>query len=243
MLLPLLTLITENNPEVMTSLLHKLGLSKTLQFQDVYSISDPDLLAFIPRPSYALLLVFPVNDTYEKFRHEEDKDVKEYAGYGKGEEVLWFKQTIGNACGLYGLLHAVGNGESRSLVESGSELDTLLANAIELEPGKRSSLLEQSDALESAHKAAAVQGDSSVPRAEDPIELHYVCFVKSKEGNLWEMDGRRKGPLLRGKLAEDEDVLSEKGLDLGAKAFLKREEAAGGGDLRFSLISLGTAFD
>ena len=67
--------------------------------------------------------------------------------------------------------------------------------------------------------------------------------MKSKGGNLFEMDGSRKGPILRGKLEPDDDVLSEKALDLGPRAFLKRELEAGGGDMRFSLISLGKTFD
>ena len=100
----------------MTSLLQQLGLSKSIGFQDVYSIDDPDLLAFVPRPTYALLLVFPVSDTYERFRAREDADRPEYAGAGPDEEVLWFKQTIGNACGLIGLLHGVSNGSVRQFV-------------------------------------------------------------------------------------------------------------------------------
>lgn len=57
------------------------------------------------------------------------------------------------------------------------------------------------------------------------------------------MDGRRKGPLERGVLGADEDVLSEKALNLGVRSFLKREQEAGGGDLRFSLIALAPSFD
>lgn len=75
------------------------------------------------------------------------------------------------------------------------------------------------------------------------MDLHYVCFVKSGDDRLWEMDGRRKGPLERGVLAADEDVLSEKALNLGVRSFLKREQEAGGGDLRFSLIALAPSFD
>lgn len=75
------------------------------------------------------------------------------------------------------------------------------------------------------------------------MDLHYVCFVKSKNNNLWELDGRRKGPLNRGQLSADEDVLSEAALDLGVRSFLKREAAAGRGDLRFSLITLAESFD
>ena len=100
----------------MTSLLHKLGLSKNVAFQDVFSIDEPELLAFVPRPAYALLLVFPVSKTYEKFRSEEDAGKDEYVGSGEGEEVVWFKQTIGNACGLIGVLHAVTNGQARAQI-------------------------------------------------------------------------------------------------------------------------------
>lgn len=100
----------------MSSLLHNLGLSKDLSFHDVYSIDDPDLLAFVPRPAHALLLVFPVSDTYERFRTQEDADKEKYEGHGSGEEVMWYKQTIGNACGLIGVLHGVSNGEARNHV-------------------------------------------------------------------------------------------------------------------------------
>lgn len=108
----------ENNPEVMNSLIHKLGLSQKLGFQDVFSIDDPDLLAFVPRPAYALLLIFPVSETYEEFRRSEDSGKEEYDGSGAGEPVVWYRQTIGNACGLIGLLHGVSNGVARSHIRS-----------------------------------------------------------------------------------------------------------------------------
>jgi len=106
----------ENNPDVMTSLLHNLGLSQSLQFHDVFSIDEPELLAFVPRPAHALLLIFPVSETYEKFRREEDAPKDEYNGSGEGEEVVWYKQTIGNACGLIGVLHAASNGGAREQI-------------------------------------------------------------------------------------------------------------------------------
>ena len=110
----------EANPELMTSLLHKLGLSSALQCHDVYSISDPELLAFIPRPALAVLMVFPVSAVYESQRMAEDAPLPEYAGHGAQEPVLWFKQTIRNACGMMGLLHAVSNGPARSFIRKSS---------------------------------------------------------------------------------------------------------------------------
>jgi ubiquitin carboxyl-terminal hydrolase L3 len=233
----------ENSPEVMNSLVHTLGLTPNLQFHDVYSLTDPDLLSFLPRPAAALLLVFPVSQTYEKFRFEEDKDKPEYEGSGPNEEMVWFKQTIRNACGLIGLLHSVTNGEARKGIVEGSDLHKLLEAAIPLKPVERAELLYNSQALETAHASAAAKGDSTAPQAEANVDLHFVAFVKSEKGELWELDGRRKGPLMRGKLGPDDDVLSEKGQELGVQAFLKREEQAGGGDLRFSVIMLGPSMD
>lgn len=100
----------------MTALVHKLGLSNTLSFHDVFSIDDPDLLAFVPRPANALLLVFPVSESYEKYRLEEDSKRPVYEGKGAEEPVIWYRQTIGNACGLMGLLHAVSNGAAKDFV-------------------------------------------------------------------------------------------------------------------------------
>ena len=227
----------------MTNLVHQLGLSRALAFQDVYSIDDADLIACVPRPCHALLLVFPVSDTYETFRRTEDADRTDYAGSGPDEEVLWFKQTIGNACGLIGLLHGASNGLARSFVEKGSDLEGLLREAVGLGPAARAELLHKSDALESAHASAASKGDSAPLPAESNVDLHYVCFVRSEKGNLWELDGRRKGPLLRGALDEGDDMLSPKALELGVRSFLRREQEAGGGELRFSLVALGPSFD
>lgn len=106
----------ENNPQVMTHLLQNLGLSSTLSLHDVFSLTDPSLLEFVPRPASALLLVFPVSEGYEKYRREEDEGLDEYQGKGEGEEVTWFRQTIGNSCGLMALLHAAGNGPARDFV-------------------------------------------------------------------------------------------------------------------------------
>lgn len=227
----------------MTSLVHELGLSQSLQWHDVYSLTEPSLLEFLPRPALALLLVFPVTDTYEKFRVQEDSSQEDYGGSGPDEPVVWFKQTIRNACGLIGLLHAITNGSATNYITPGSALDELLKQAVPLTPIDRADLLYNSKSLEAAHAAAAAKGDSSAPDAEASVDLHFVAFVKDKEGNLWELDGRRKGPLNRGKLGPEDDVLSEKGQELGVQSFLRREEQAGGGELRFSVVMLGPSFE
>ena len=51
----------ENNPEVFTELVHKLGVSPKLGFYDVYSLDDLDLLSLIPRPVHALIFISPAD--------------------------------------------------------------------------------------------------------------------------------------------------------------------------------------
>ncbi len=119
--------------------------------------------------------------------------------------------------------------------EAGSTLDSLIKKAAPLEPGERSKLLETDVSLAQAHHTAASQGATEAPSARDDVDLHYVCFVKTEDGTLWELDGRRKGPLARVKLGEDEDVLSIKALEAGPTKFLERE----GEDLRFCCVALG----
>jgi ubiquitin carboxyl-terminal hydrolase L3 len=126
--------------------------------------------------------------------------------------------------------------------EQDSDLYKLVKDATPLGPIERADLLYNSEALESAHQSAASQGQSDAPDANDDVDLHFVCFVKDEKNRLWEMDGRRKGPLDRGQLGEGEDVLSEKALDLGPRKFIQREIAISGGDLRFSLITLAPSF-
>jgi ubiquitin carboxyl-terminal hydrolase L3 len=101
----------ESNPDVFTELIHSLGVSKSLCFQDVLSLDDPDLLAFLPRPALALVLVFPTTVAYR----DRVSQIFEAPSSGTEEEedVVYFKQTINNACGLYALLHAVCNGDAR----------------------------------------------------------------------------------------------------------------------------------
>jgi ubiquitin carboxyl-terminal hydrolase L3 len=102
----------ESDPAILTQYTQALGLSSFLGFHDVYSIFDPDLLSFVPRPAHALILLFPVTEVYENHRIEQDKGKELYMGENPIDgDIIWFRQTIGNACGTMGVIHAVMNGE------------------------------------------------------------------------------------------------------------------------------------
>lgn len=124
-----------------------------------------------------------------------------------------------------------------------TDLANLINSALPLEPTPRAQLLETSPNIAQAHASAAAGGDTAAPSAEASIDLHFVAFVKSAENNLWELDGRRKGPLNRGNLGAEDDALSERAMDLGVRRFLSREQEGELGELRFSLMALAPSMD
>ncbi|KAF4302171.1 Peptidase C12 ubiquitin carboxyl-terminal hydrolase 1 [Botryosphaeria dothidea] len=223
----------ENNPVVFSHLIRILGVSPKLSFHDVYSLDEPALLALIPRPALALIFIAPTA-VYHATRDAELERTELYDGTGDSP-VLWFRQTIREACGLIGLLHAVCNGGAKQHIAPGSLLDELRTKAVPLRREDRAKLLYESEALERAHASAAQLGDTSAP----PLGVHeaggaFVCFVKGDDGHLWELAGFAKGPIDHGQLAEGEDVLSEKAVELGVRAFMEKGE----GSVGFSLVAL-----
>ncbi|KAJ8110076.1 hypothetical protein OPT61_g6979 [Boeremia exigua] len=236
--------VLENNPEVMNSLAKALGMNDELSFYDIYSLTDPDVLAFIPRPVYALLVIIPLTPTWDEARTNEDEGKGDYEGKGEEEPVIWFKQTIGNACGSIGLVHSLLNSGASKHITPESTLDKIKQQALPRGMMERAKVLEDSDEFEKAHAEAAQLGDTAAPTSTEEYAKgqHFVSFVKAKDGHLWELEGSRKGPLDRGALKVDEDVLSPAALEKGLGR-LMRIEAEKGGDLRFSAIALAPKLD
>jgi ubiquitin carboxyl-terminal hydrolase L3 len=235
----LLTIPLENNPEVMNALSLKLGLSPTLQFHDVYSLTDSTLLSLIPHPIHALLVILPLTPSWDANRTSEDANKSPYTGSGPSEPVIWFKQTIGHACGSIGLLHCLISGSARKYLKADSLALKICKEALPLQMKERAQMLYDNQAFLDAHQSVAELGDTSAPDAATGERLgqHFVAFVKGEDGNLWELEGGRMGPLNRGYLGE-EGLLSERGVELGIGRVIELEKQNGGGDLRFSCIAL-----
>lgn len=56
-------------------------------------------------------MLFPIKKATEDFRAEEN-DAIEKSGQICSKNVYHMKQTVGNACGTVGILHAIGNARS-----------------------------------------------------------------------------------------------------------------------------------
>lgn len=116
----------ESNPDVFNQLIRLLGAPDSLVFEDVFTLDEPE---FLPHPALALILIFPTAENYEEQRAAEDTSREDRNSSRPGEEVVWFKQTINNACGLYAILHALSNGEARGLIGNNKALHPLSTRA------------------------------------------------------------------------------------------------------------------
>ena len=66
----------ESNPTVMNKFLKNMGVPAPWSLIDVYGLDD-DLLAFVPQPVVAMVLLFPMTKKAEDLREEQEKKILE----------------------------------------------------------------------------------------------------------------------------------------------------------------------
>ncbi|KAM4796658.1 ubiquitin carboxyl-terminal hydrolase isozyme L3 isoform 2-T2 [Rhinophrynus dorsalis] len=177
---------------------------------------DPELLSMVPRPVCAVLLLFPVTEKYELFRAEEEEKIKSH-GQEMNSSVYFMKQTISNACGTIGLIHAVANNREKLDFECDSALKKFLEESLSLSPEERAKFLEKDEA----------------PSIDDKVDLHFVAFVHL-QGHLYELDGRKPFPVNHGQTSDD--TLLEDAIEV-CKKFMQRDPD----ELRFTVVAFSKA--
>jgi len=224
----------ESNPEVMNSWSSKLGLStKVSKFEDVYGL-DPELLALVPQPSKAFLLIFPLNERLEESRKAEDQKISTEGQHKLDPSIIFIKQTISNACGTIGLLHALAN--SDVTIDPTSPLAKFFTEVMPLSPELRAKTLQETHLFADAHVTAASLGQSAVPSVNDDVDLHFIVFIQAMSSEepgqkrLVELDGRRPAPVDHGK---SEDFLQD------VANLVRAKYIALSTSQNFGLISLG----
>ncbi|XP_068602403.1 ubiquitin carboxyl-terminal hydrolase isozyme L3 [Brachionichthys hirsutus] len=217
----------EANPEVMTKFVNCLGMKPSWQFGDVFGL-DPEPLSMVPRPVCAVLLLFPETENYETFKKEEQERLK-----SQGQEisnVYFMKQTIGNACGTIGLIHAIANNLAHLEFEAGSALRKFVNETVSMTPEEKAAFLEKDESIRVAHESSAQEGQTEAPSRDEKVNLHFVAFV-NVGGHLYELDGRKSFPIVHGKTSED--TLLEDAVEV-CKAFMKRDPQ----EVSFTIIAL-----
>ncbi|XP_022187987.1 ubiquitin carboxyl-terminal hydrolase isozyme L3 [Nilaparvata lugens] len=221
----------ESNPDVMNKFLTNLGMStEKWQVSDVYGL-DPDVLAIVPRPVLALIMLFPCSDKYEEYKKEQEEEITK-----KGQTVpgnLFFvKQYVHNACGTIALIHSIANNLDSIKLGDG-HLKKYLDDAVKLSPDERGHLLQNEVGIIDTHKELAQEGQTAAPQPTDPVAYHFVAFVHH-DGSLFELDGRKSFPINHGSTTSD--TLLEDAVKV-VKQYIERDPDT----LQFTLVALAAA--
>jgi ubiquitin carboxyl-terminal hydrolase L3 len=192
----------EANPDVMNIYTESLGVGSSdaplpVSFHDVYGLDD-EMLGFVPQPVIAVVFLYPINEANEALRFEgQFLPAEEQAG------LFYTKQTVSNACGTIGILHALLNNVSAlGPLKEASVLQEFLATLPSLGPEERAKAIEDSVGLDVVQSGAAQMGQTENQSIDADINLHFVCFVHHN-GKCLELDGRKKGPLVVGECTPD----------------------------------------
>jgi len=209
----------ESNPQVLSHYLHKLGVDESVSIVDVLS---PELLDLVPRPVYAVILLYPLK---EKTAKESKLTVP--------DQVYFCKQTISNACGTVALVHAVLNNMHRLVCRRDSFFDKFHRSTLHLSPDERATCLEQSAELDALHAEFAQEGQSQAPLENEEIDLHFVTFICQQE-RLVLLDGRLEQPIVYGSCTE-ENLLQE-ATNVIQQEFMAKDP----NEVRFNILAVVT---
>lgn len=221
----------EANPEVMTKLCHQVGVSPLYQVVDVWGL-DPDLLAFVPQPVVALVLLFPSrNEKGEKSRDFLTVEPHEISG-----KVYYLRQLEGhldNACGTIAMIHGIlNNRDILGVTGANCVAERFYQETVSSSGEERGKFLDTFQEIVEVHNKLVVEGQSGVVEA-GKVSHHFVC-VTAVEGHLVELDGAyNSGPNIISKLQDGETLLTA-----AAKFVQEKYIQQSGGNIQFALMAL-----
>lgn len=177
----------EANPDVMNKYIRDLGVEGAT-VADIFGLDD-ELLAMVPQPVLAVLMLYPITA-----ENDAAADHARSVAAAAPSSAFFMLQTVSNACGTVGIVHAVANNTAALRLREDGVMRRLLRDTADASPADRAQWFEKDDALESAQAAAAQEGQTSNQAIDADINLHFICLT-SVGGRLVEFDGRKSTPL------------------------------------------------
>ena len=175
----------ESDPVIFTNYFHSIGVDKSVFFKELLTLDYKEFM-FFKGPILGVILIYQQNINKTTFDESQYVDTKLLPFY--------MEQTpnLDHACGLIAALHILGNSLHLVFLE-GSLLQTFFSEGKEISHEERAKKLEDIEILNEIHKDFAGKGQSSVPKKR--ITHHYVAFI-NYEGNVYELDGCKKSPVV-----------------------------------------------
>uniref|UniRef100_A0A6B2EJF4 Ubiquitin carboxyl-terminal hydrolase n=1 Tax=Phlebotomus kandelakii TaxID=1109342 RepID=A0A6B2EJF4_9DIPT len=217
----------ESNPDVLNKYIYTLGVSNKWNIVDIFGL-EPEMLEWVPQPVRAVILLFPCSDAYEAHRAKENIELKANPPTYPSD-LFYMRQTIPNACGTIALVHSIANNVDVDL-EEGGVLTKYLKDTRDMTPEERGRILEENKEFIGTHQDVAQEGQTEAPNPDEKIIHHFVAFV-NKDGELFELDGRKEFPVKHGPTS-DATLLQDAAKV--CKVFMQRDPE----EVRFNVIAL-----
>lgn len=217
----------ESNPDIFTSLMHRLGVPANWAVYDVYSF---DLLDMVPTPVLALQMVFSTSTKANEV-YQPPAGGEAVAGPFFLEQV----SALPNACGTIALIHSVAN----NLAALGVPDDALVAKFVaDTRAASRTEIgnaLANHEAIRSLHNSFVEQGQSRVVGNDEDVSCHFLSLVPFN-GRVVELDGAlRQTPIDRGAIDDGESFLD------AAARIIKRDWMSGTDAITFAVTAIAPA--
>ncbi|XP_034824277.1 ubiquitin carboxyl-terminal hydrolase-like [Maniola hyperantus] len=184
----------ESNPETMNRYLQKLGVSNKWRMVDVISLEE-DALKWVPRPVLAVILLFPLSESYQQHRAQQESELLK-KGQQAPKDVFYLKQVLSTVCGTIALVHSIANNTNKIDLEDGL-LKNYINDAKGLDAAGKGALLENSVNILQAYKETVESADQAAGEENETVNNHFVTFIH-KDGNLFELDGCKSSPINHG---------------------------------------------
>lgn len=220
----------ESNPVVINKFLRGMGVPNSWDINDVLGM-DEELLAMVPQPVAAVILLYPINDTNEAFKDEQEKKI-EASGQVVSDKVYFMKQFVGNACGTVALIHSLANNTDKIELADGV-LKTFLDKTKSMKPDERGHSLEEDEGISQAHEASATEGQSAMVDRDTKLDTHFIAFVHV-DGKLIELDGRKKFAITHGDTTPETLLVDSA---IVCKQFMERDPK----EMRYAVLALTAA--
>lgn len=185
----------ESNPDSLNEYLQKLEFDTSkFVFHDLFS-TEEWARNMIPKPTLALLLVFPCNDKALEFKKQEKDEIKS-KGQIVAPDLFFIQQFALNSCGTVAIYHVLLNleNEFQSLLSPNSMVNKFKKENASKNIEQKSQAFAQSSDIKSSHSNVVESGTTSHLVENNN---HFVAFINYSD-HIYEMDGTKDFPINHG---------------------------------------------